>query len=54
MSAALNALPPAKLVEAELNFFIPNGQRPQLFKPTLEHPDGKRTGDFELKTSRLR
>ncbi len=50
MSAALNALPPANVVEAELNFFIPNGQRPQLFKPTPEHPDGKRTGDFELKT----
>ncbi len=50
MSAALIALAPANVVEAELNFFIPNGQRPQMFKPTPEHPDGKRTGDFELKT----
>ncbi len=50
MSAAMNALAPAKVVEAELNFFIPNGQRPQIFKPTPEFPDGRRTGDFELRT----
>ncbi len=50
MSAALNALAPANVVEAELNFFIPNGQRPQIFKPTPEFPDGRRTGDFELRT----
>ncbi len=50
MSAALDALPPANVVEAELNFVIPNGQRPQVFKPTPELPDGRRTGDFELRT----
>ena len=50
MSAAMNALAPANVVEAELNFFIPNGQRPQIFKPTPEFPDGRRTGDFELRT----
>ena len=49
MSAALNALALPLVVEAELNFFIPNGQQPQVFKPTLELPDGGRTGDFELR-----
>ncbi len=33
MSAALNAFTPANVVEAELRFIIPNGQRPQMFKP---------------------
>ncbi len=50
MSAALDALPPANVVEAELNFVIPNRQRPQVFKPTPELPDGSRTGDFESRT----
>ncbi len=50
MSAALNAPTPENVVDAELRFFIPSGQRPQMFKPTPEHPDGKRTGEFELRS----
>ena len=50
MSAALNALAPANVVEAELKFIIPNGQRPQLFKPAPGQTEGRRTGDFEVRT----
>ncbi len=50
MSAALNALAPANVVEAELKFVIPNGHRPQMFKPTPGQTEGRRTGDFELRT----
>ena len=50
MSAAIESLAPANVVEAELNFSVPNGRRPQMFKPTPDHPDGRRTGDYELKT----
>ena len=50
MSAALNALAPANVVEAELKFIIPNGQRPQMFKPAPGQTEGRRTGDFEVRT----
>ena len=49
MSAALNALAPANVVEAELKFIIPNGQRPQMFKPAPGQTEGRRTGDFEVR-----
>ena len=50
MSAAVNALAPANGVEAELTFSVPNGRRPQMFKPTPEYPEGRRTGDYERRT----
>ncbi len=50
MSAELNALAPANVVEAELNFHVPNGQRAQVFKPTPEHPEGRSTANFEPRT----
>ena len=50
MSAALNSFTPANVVEAELNFIIPNGQRPQMFKPAPGQTEGRRTGDFEVRT----
>ncbi len=49
MSAALNAAP-ANVVEAELEFTVPNGQRPQMFKPAPGQTEGRRTGDFEVRT----
>ena len=50
MSAELNALAPANVVEAELNFHVPNGQRARVFKPTPEHPEGRSTANFEPRT----
>ncbi len=53
MSTALNVSTPANVVEAELNFFIPNGHRPQLFKPAPGQTEGRRTGDFEARTVQI-
>ncbi len=53
MSAALNALAPANVVEAELKFIIPNEQRPQMFKPAPGQTEGRRTGDFEARTVQI-
>ena len=50
MSAALNAFTPADVVEAELKFIIPNGHRPQMFKPAPGQTEGRRAGEFEVKT----